>query len=439
MSSAGIWRPVQFLGSKLRVIGEVQQASVRGLNEHERVWDAFSGSSVVSQSFAATGRPVFATDALAASVVFARTQLGVDRINDASPATLIPLILQRADSLALEGVWAESLEGERRALQASDAESLAAMGATLPQRWRLGGASAVQRQLFADVEQAAALGEKMGHGLTSATYAGTYFGVVQAVRLDAIRSAISDLALARNIDVWETSAMLTALSFAASRAVHSAGKHFAQPMKLSPTDFHRGRLLSDRSVNVDAEFAAALVEIGGTAASVGGHHLAERTVAEMVDADRLRAMNVRSVYADPPYTAQQYSRFYHLLDVLIEGVPAHLQIRGDQATKGLYPVERYRSPFCSRAKAPGAFVSLSRHARDAGARLVVSYSVSSGSSTGNARSIDLDALLEVLRATYGHQQVSVQELDIRYRQFNSAGRSSSTRHDPEVLIVAEVA
>jgi hypothetical protein len=102
-------------------------------------------------------------------------------------------------------------------------------------------------------------------------------------------------------------------------------------------------------------------------------------------------------------------------------------------------VERYRSPFCSRVKAPLAFSVLAQHAREAGARLVVSYSMSSGDSTGNARSIGIDALLDILRRTYGRQQVIVQQLDVRYRQFNSAGLSSSTRHDPEVLIVAEPA
>ena len=160
-------------------------------------------------------------------------------------------------------------------------------------------------------------------------------------------------------------------------------------------------------------------------------------LAERFDSAQLREFGIRSVYADPPYTAQQYSRFYHLLDVLVSGVPATLQRRGHGVTNGLYPVDRHRSRFCSRAQAPTAFAELARHVRDADARLVVSYSVSERASVGNARSIALDPLLGILRETFGSRSVDVRTLDVRYRQFNSGSRSSPTRDDSEVLIVAE--
>ena len=63
--------------------------------------------------------------------------------------------------------------------------------------------------------------------------------------------------------------------------------------------------------------------------------------------------------------------------------------------------------------------------------------MSDNASVGNARSIGLETLLELLRETFGSRGVHMEELDIRYRQFNSGGFSSSTRNDPEVLIVAE--
>jgi len=430
---------VQFLGSKLRVIDEVREACIRGIHQSNRVWDAFSGSSVVAQSVAGASYPVLATDALAASVVFARALLGVDRIPGRDPIELAPLVLARADDLVFGTEWEETLEIERRAIGSGDAETLATLSQSLPQRWRRAGATGAQQRLFDDTDTASKAGVALSRGLLSTTYAGTYFGVTQAVRLEAIRAAVDSLERECLLDRWEAAVVLTALSFAASRAVYSAGKHFAQPLRISSTGFHGQRLLSDRAVDIDEVFEIGVANIAGSARPIGEHHLAELAEAQKVDGGRLSAMGVGTVYADPPYTAQQYSRFYHLLDVLVDGTPAALQVRAEQVTSGLYPAERYSSPFCSRTRAAGAFSALSRNARDANARLVISYSVSARKSTGNARSIGLEQLLEVIRAEYGHRNVVVQELDLRYRQFNSSGLSSPTRDDMEVLIVGEPA
>lgn len=435
MKTDSIWRPVQYLGNKLRVLEQVRAACTRDLDSDGRIWDAFSGSSVVSQEIGAAGHPVYATDALATSVVLAQALMGVGR-SDSSLEAASSRVAARANEVHSE-IWDRAVEQERASIASGDGESLAELGRSLPQRWRREGASAVQMGAFDQVEADAHAERPTNAGLMATTYAGTYFGVEQAVRLDALRGAILSLEREGSIDGWQLAAMLTALSFAASRSVHSAGKHFAQPLKLSPTDFHRRRLLSDRALSVDDAFRVGLAEVERSARPPGENHVVELVEAERVDGSRLRELGVRSVYADPPYTAQQYSRFYHVLDVLVSGRPATLQLRGDRVTTGLYPVDRHRSRFCSRTQAPAAFAELSRHVRDAGARLVVSYSVSDHASVGNARSIGLEPLLDLLRKTFGSRGVHMEELDIRYRQFNSSGFSSPTRNDTEVLIVAE--
>lgn len=436
MTDSQVWRPIQFLGSKLRVLDEVRDASTRGLDRNARVWDAFAGSSVVSQSIANDSHPVLATDALASSVIFARALLGVDR-RAGNPLELVPLVLERADQLSVGTEWESTLEVERLAIESKDAGALAELSRSLPQRWRREDATSAQLQLFDSVDVAAQAGKPVGTGLLSATYAGTYFGATQAVRMEQIRSAVTELANQGSVDEWQTAALLTALSSAASRAVYSAGKHFAQPLRISAAGFHSRRLLSDRAVDIDLAFAAGMTDLARAARPAGEKHQAEVVEAQTIDGTRLEAMNVQSVYADPPYTAQQYSRFYHLLDVLVAGIPAELQTRSAQVTTGLYPAARYASPFCSRTRAPSAFSALARNARDADARLVISYSVSARESIGNARSIGLEQLLEVVRAEYGRGNVVVTELELQYRQFNSSSRSSPTRNDVEVLIVGE--
>ena len=105
-------------------------------------------------------------------------------------------------------------------------------------------------------------------------------------------------------------------------------------------------------------------------------------------------------------------------------------------TAGLYPAERYLSPFCSRQKAPQSFRDLMFLSRMLGAHLLLSYSASASGATGNERVIDLDRLLQLCRREFG-RSVEVVELDHEYRQFNARGAAVAGREDRELLIFCE--
>lgn len=277
----------------------------------------------------------------------------------------------------------------------------------------------------------------------SSTYAGTYFGIGQALHLDAIRTAI-DAVLPPDADHvrWAHACMITALAHAASAAVYSPGKHFAQPHRVREgknLGFHMVRVLTDRSIDIVAKFVEAVDRLAGIARPARECHYASRIRVEDVSAENLMSWGVDVVYADPPYTAQQYSRFYHVLDTLTEAIPANLQLlRTGAVTRGLYPEGRYLSPFCSRVRAKGAIADLARKSAKAGASLVFSYSDSVASATGNARSVTLSTLVDQLEQAYGRDAVSVQQLTFRYRQFNNTAVTVAGREDPEFLVVARI-
>jgi adenine-specific DNA methylase len=430
------WRPVQFLGNKLRVLDAVSGAVADELSDGSTVWDAFSGSSVVSQRIAARGARVVATDKLNCSVMFARAMLSIDRSSSSGVAEL--RTLSAAEPEVEHAPWSDYIRAEDDAIARRSAEDLSEIGRRLPLRWRQARATSELAGMFGRVDAAAEAGASYSLVNALSTYAGTYFGVRQARDLDIIANGILNGAARGEIDAWERDAGLTALASAASSAVFSAGKHFAQPINVNGelSKFQAGRLLVDRAVSVRDGYLRALDAIEASVAASTGH-IAFEAEAENVTTDYLTSVGVSTVYADPPYTAQQYSRFYHLLDTLISGVPARLQRSGGMVTKGLYPEGRYKSAFCSRRHAPHAFEQLAQHSFDASARLVISYSVSAPASTGNSRSIGLEQLLGILERVYGMHRVGVQQIDVRYRQFNRVGSAIAGREDPEVLIVAE--
>jgi len=445
-AARGAWRPVQFLGSKLRALDSITEAMKSLHLAGGVVWEPFSGSTVVAQSLAASGFRVIAGDALAVSAAFATAVLGVGRDRDDSQELngLAQIIVGRA-SANLDSefeVWSTWLDKESAALKAGDGRGLLRVGAELPQRWRPGNRGAGLDAMFGAVEYASKHRRYHPHGSMSSTYAGTYFGIHQALHLDTIRIAIDEVLPpdAGHLK-WSRACMITALAHAASAAVFSPGKHFAQPHRVrdgKKLDFHVARVLTDRSIDIVARFAEAADRLAAVARPARECHHASRIRVEDVSAETLISWGVDIVYADPPYTAQQYSRFYHVLDTLTEGIPAKLQLRAGAVTRGLYPEGRYLSPFCSRVRAKGAIADLACKSAKAGASLVFSYSDSIASATGNVRSVTLSTLVEQLEHAYGSDAVSVQQLTFRYRQFNNTAVMVAQREDPEFLVVARI-
>ena len=426
-----VLRPVQFMGNKSRILDPVVAAITGDLKPGANVWEPFTGSSVVAQALAFAGHTVTATDALNSSVCFARALLGVDRGFETELES-VPNVVLEASSLREAPSWAMGwLTEEDEAVYEGDGHELIRLGTLVPQTWR----EPVGRGPGLSGRET-----RIRLGPIASNYAGTYFGLRQAWDIDNIRSAIQEAIDTRSISKWWVDVLLTALCSAASAAVFSAGKHFAQPINTAPgkvLDFHARRIAQDRGVDVREKFAGAIVEITTAVRPAGEGHDAHHLLVESVDQEFVRKREVQAIYADPPYTAQQYSRFYHLLETIVSGAWPALQMVRDAPTSGLYPIDRYKSPFCSRRQAPGAFEGLVRLAKESNSRLVLSYSMSDSGVTGNARTIQLDELVSLFRGAFGTKGTRVERLELTYRQFNHSSLAVKRRDDVEVMIVGQ--
>lgn len=421
--AAPIWRPIQYLGSKMRALDTISSTAL-ALGEGRGFWDAFSGSSVVSQAASNIGMSVFATDTQQAAGAFASALLpvGADTNQAADLRARLDDVLHAPHPDMRS--WSAMLEHEKAALNSRDYEGLVALYAKLPQRW------------------SAKSGDWNARTPMTTTFAGTYLSLEQSMVLDSARLRLSELSSAGVIGTWTEAAVLTALSHAASKAVHSAGKHFAQPFQAATPGadnyaFISRRALDDRSVSIPSFARAAAGDIASRFVQRTTHQ-AWNVDALSVTVHDLRERDVAVVYADPPYTAQQYSRFYHVLDTLVSGKSAPLQTVRGSTVRGLYPEGRYSSPFCSRLQAPAAFEHLVNTAHSAGASLMLSYSTS-GQSSGNQRTVTESQLARIVSERYGAARVSIVPMEYGYRQFNAKDRRGYRNVAEEVLIVGEYA
>lgn len=437
-----VLRPVQYLGNKQRSLGSILPHVASAVDSGDTVADLFTGTSVVAQGMASLGLDVLALDVSPACATMARATLGVDRRSGDCLVTAFEAVTDVAqESLhQLTTAFGEWLEAEDRAIRAADGRELLALGRFVPQVWRRPRCHRLT-ELFASWN-AAAGAERASLPLLTPVFAGTYLGVRQALTLDAYRFAVSESLQRGLLSSWQADATVTSLLSAASSAAFTAGKHFANPLADSrscTSAFHHCRILADRSVDVATHSRHFLNRVAHHARQANESHQVIEAPVDSVTAEMLRAQKVRLVYADPPYTAQQYSRFYHLLDVYAQGWPRPLQRVRGRITKGLYPIRRYMSPFCRKTQAAAALRRLTETCRDAEATLLLSYSLSARRSTGNERMLSLDTLISILAASYGRPNLSVAEFNHRYRQFNASHKVRATRDDPEILVTAHAA
>jgi adenine-specific DNA-methyltransferase len=204
------------------------------------------------------------------------------------------------------------------------------------------------------------------YDLFTQRFAGVYFSTQQCIEIDSVRCAIDKLLAQGTISRDEHRWVLLALAVALNKCTTSTG-HFAQP--LAPKSANVSRIAKQRSRSIVIEVLKALV--GLRPASTIKWRRKNRVflgeAGELIT--RLKASEGRPgiVYADPPYTSDQYSRYYHLYETLV------LYDYPDCTGRGMYRNDRAVSAFSLPAKVEGAINALIEGAAASGADMLLSY------------------------------------------------------------------
>ena len=234
---------------------------------------------------------------------------------------------------------------------------------------------------------------------------------------------------ATEISSWCYDSILTALMSSASNASYSAGKHFAQfhNVQKKSTNFHKKRLINDRSINIIDFSVKSLESIINAAGASGRDHQQLKGPMEVLENE---VMQCDWIYADPPYTAQQYSRFYHLLESYVSSNPILLMQQNNKATKGLIPPQedRHQSRFSRKTTITDAFRDLIELSNHCNANLAISYSTPRDK---NSRMISLHELHALLENTFEVEEIAFNH---KYREFNKAELSAKS-DSKDILLV----
>jgi adenine-specific DNA-methyltransferase len=180
--------------------------------------------------------------------------------------------------------------------------------------------------------------------LFTSCFANIYFGIRQSVEIDSIRYSIEQL---QNIDDknWALGALIATVSALGT----TYGGHFAQPLIRNYNDINirnLSNIVNKRASSITHEFSSRLKKLAEQSQK------SERSI-KTVQGPWGNALSVLSkelkresvlVYLDAPYTREEYSRYYHVLETLVlYNYPTCMGI-------GLTPKpsERFRSEFFTK-------------------------------------------------------------------------------------------
>lgn len=204
------------------------------------------------------------------------------------------------------------------------------------------------------------------HCLFTTRYAGSYLGLVQAIQIDSLRYGADAALSAGLISAEEHRWALLAICRSIAAISNSTG-HFAQ--YLTPSKSNIDRVIGKRRRCAWSYWLDALNEMR----PVGDKRW--RSSNRVFHGDAVEVLEVIAegedrpaiIYADPPYTNDQYSRYYHLLETaLLYDYPS-------TEGKGLYRNGRFRSSFSLSREVEGSFTRMITAAAKAGSSLMISY------------------------------------------------------------------
>lgn len=397
------FRTIHYLGSKLRVLEFIKQVVDELDPERNGICDLFSGTGSVSQYFSSERKVVSVDIQNYSSIICSALLTPIsdeftrsftkDLHNSEYIAEYLKVfhpLITLEDSI-VNGKLSLNLESVCDFLENSSLYAFLADEENSNLHSELKGAFDKTKLNLIDYNNNSFIATKY--------FGGVYFSFKQSVIIDSIISEIE------KTNPKYHNILLAALLSTASDIVNTVGKQFAQPIRPrnkngQPKKGILKQLRKDRNIDVLFLYNQWLNKYLSNQPIDFNHQIIQGDYREAL---KNLSEDVKVIYADPPYTRDHYSRFYHGLETLsLRDFPriSKTKIGGkEKLSRGLYREEREQSDFCIRSKAPKAFDELFKLVAEKDRILVLSYSPYDKSKGAHPRCVEIE-LLEEMANTY---------------------------------------
>ena len=348
---------VSYMGTKRKIASHV--AAVIDEGPCGPMLDLFSGVCAVG-SAVAPSRQVWCNDVQ----VFASTVARAFFTSPSAPISAddvasISRKLFLENSHALEERFSTTLVEEDSALQSDDTERLAALELGAPN-------VASNESLERERKSLKKTPSTIPYRQFTITFSGAYLSLRQCIEVDSIRYAVDRLLNCGSLDAYQHRWLCLALCQAVSKVATTTG-HFAQYMRVKKNN--QKHFVAQRCRSVWREWLSAIFQISpiGTRDWRSLNRVFTEDADELLQTLHEHKLRPAVIYADPPYTGDQYSRYYHLYETLL------LYDYPQSKATGRYRPDRFSSRYSKTTEVATAMESLISGCAKLESRLVLSY------------------------------------------------------------------
>ena len=246
------------------------------------------------------------------------------------------------------------------------------------------------------------------YSLFTTYYSNNYFGLSQSMEIDSIRCAIESFAGKPDFDI-----LLCCLYYAMKEVVFSKDGHMAQPLNIEKNS---NVLMKRREKSIISYFLQKTGEFccDGFVTNAYNNQCYNQTLDELLQSDVIQSADL--IYADPPYTDMQYSRYFHLLETVTKyDYPAISASKGKVST-GLYRENRFQSPLSQFGKAKRDLSKLIKYCAEHKKILVFSYAypVNLDTEKSDRYTMSINDLINIFKEYYGEEATSALSVDFAH-------------------------
>jgi len=437
---ANTFRPIYYLGCKTEFAAAIKAAIEDVSPRGRRLGDLFAGTGAVGAALGAT-REVTTVDVQEYSRVLCSAVLQPSALKTSEISRRVTGIESSENFRRMRRCVEHLIHYERQSIDHAlrgEADELVCLLESKPLAVRDLEGTAVSSKL--DELSSEAIANLKKHGLWESPdstvlkfFGGLYFSFEQAVSLDAV------LAHAHTSEPTVRDTLIAAALSTASMLVNTVGKQFAQPIRpMTKAGVVKTSLAAvvqkDRSMDALRTYELWLGKFSRLRPAIGQSIAIRQDYLEAIDEN---AQSWSVIYADPPYTRDHYSRFYHVLETMcLRDNPLLSQVKKKgkvEVSRGLYREERHQSDFCIRSRAPAAFDALFNKARTYDLPLVLSYSPHETGDGTHPRVVSMEQIVDIANAHY--ERVEIAAIDgSTHNLLNRSGLKLRTREHAEILL-----
>lgn len=438
---ANAFRPIYYLGCKTSFTSAIKTAIDEVDPSGGRLVDLFSGTGSVGAALGAF-REVTTVDVQEYSRVLCSAVLSPPVLSQADIAGVVACALR--DETAKQALWCLQplIEHERECIDAAaigDFNALVELIESPPLAVRATSEfMAPSTRLDDAAREVLHRFQERGMWQSAETtmsryFGGLYFSFTQAAMLDAV------LTVAESSNEQSRNTLKAAALSTASQLVNTVGKQFAQPIRpRSKSGAVKPSLVKivqrDRSLDALELYQTWLGRYAALPMAIGRPQALRQ---DYLDAIAQNGSTFSVIYADPPYTRDHYSRFYHVLETMcLRDNPAISQVMKDgnlMPSRGAYREDRHQSDFCIRSAAPAAFEALFGAAREHNLPLVLSYSPHEADDGTHPRVVSMSQIIELANQHYNRVEICAVN-GVTHNLLNRSGLKLKTRDHAEIIL-----